>query len=279
MKAGGQGSGQGSGDGGRGPSNRVSRQHFHSEMSYKIITLKQRPDLAEQVDRLSEEAWPKFLRQHNTHHWSSLFSTFSDYQLVLYDPQDGVIAVGHTVPLSWDGTIEDLPVEINGVMDRGMQAYQHRQTPTTLSAVAVIVGSMHQRKGLSSVVLGAMKSLAAESGLGALIAPVRPTLKSRYPLTPIEQYVRWKRADGSPFDPWLRVHWNLGAVPLKTMPKSITVVGTVAEWEEWTGMSFPESGSYIVPRALEPVRIDREKDLGSVDDPNLWMRHSMKVET
>jgi hypothetical protein len=226
-------------------------------MSYEIITLKQRPALAEPVDRLSEEAWPKFLRHANTHHWSSLFDTFADYQLILYEPEDGVLAVGHTIPLIWDGATEDLPEEMNAIMDRAMHVYQHQQTPTTLSAVAAIVGRKHQRKGLSSVILNAMKSLAANYSLGALIGPVRPSLKNLYPLTPIEQYVKWTRADGSPFDPWLRVHWKLGAVALKTVPKSITVVGTVAEWEEWTGMSFPESGSYIVPGALEPVRVDR----------------------
>jgi hypothetical protein len=247
-------------------------------MSYEMITLKQGPDLEEQLNRLSEEAWPEFLRHANTHHWSSLFSTFADYQLILYDSEDGVLAVGHTIPLIWDGTLEDLPDEFNAIMDRAMHVYQHQEAPTTLSAVAAIVAGKHQRKGLSSVILNAMKSLAAEHGLSAVIAPVRPTLKSRYPLTPIQQYVRWKRADGSPFDPWLRVHWKLGAVPLKTMPKSITVVGTVAEWEEWTGMSFPESGSYIVPGALEPVRIDRERDRGSVDDPNLWIQYAMNVE-
>ncbi len=57
------------------------------------------------------------------------------------------------------------------------------------------------------------------------------------------------------------------------MPEALTVVGTVAEWEAWTGMAFPESGRYVVPGALQPVAIDRERDLGRYDDPNIWMRH------
>ena len=60
------------------------------------------------------------------------------------------------------------------------------------------------------------------------------------------------------------------------MPESLTVVGTVAEWEEWTGMAFPESGRYVVPGALQPVVIDRERDLGRYDDPNIWMRHPVR---
>ena len=47
-------------------------------------------------------------------------------------------------------------------------------------------------------------------GLDALIAPVRPTWKERYPLTPIERYVLWRREDGLPYDPWLRTHERVG---------------------------------------------------------------------
>ena len=107
----------------------------------------------------------------------------------------------------------------------------------------------------------------------SLVAPVRPTLKSFYPLTPFERYVRWKRDDGAPFDPWPRVHWRLGAEFMKVASEAITVTGTVAEWEEWTGMRFPESGEYIIPGALQPAQIDRENDTGRCDDPNVWMRY------
>ena len=104
-------------------------------------------------------------------------------------------------------------------------------------------------------------------------APVRPTLKAAYPLTPFGRYVEWRREDGSTFDPWLRVHHRLGAEPIKPMPRSLTVSGTVAQWEGWTGMAFPESGEYVVPGALEPIGVDREQDLGLYDEPNIWMRH------
>ena len=41
-------------------------------------------------------------------------------------------------------------------------------------------------------------------------------------------------------------------------------------------MAFPESGEYVVPGALEPIRIDRERDLGLYDEPNIWMRHPIR---
>jgi hypothetical protein len=94
--------------------------------------------------------------------------------------------------------------------------------------------------------------------------------------TPFERYVQWTRADGSPFDPWLRVHGKLGGVPLKVIPKSMIITGTVAEWQEWTDLSFPESGAYSVPGALQPVTIDREKNRGLYEDPNIWIQLSTR---
>jgi hypothetical protein len=160
-----------------------------------------------------------------------------------------------------------------GIMDRAIRDRRDRSRPNTLSALAAIVTASHQRRGLSAQILRAMRSLAQERGMHSLVAPVRPTLKSAYPLTPIERYVRWKRDDGSLFDPWLRLHHRLGAGIMKLMPSALVVTGTVAELEEWTGMRIPESGEYVVPGALQPVLIDRNRDVGRYEDPNVWMRH------
>ena len=122
-----------------------------------------------------------------------------------------------------------------------------------------------------------MRGVAAEHGLDALLAPVRPTLKARYPLTAMERYLGWRRADGQLFDPWLRVHERLGAEILGVCPGSLVVEGTVAEWEEWTGMAFPDSGSYVVEGALVPVEIDRAQDVGRYVEPNVWMRHTVSA--
>jgi len=51
------------------------------------------------------------------------------------------------------------------------------------------------------------------------------------------------------------------------------VSGSVAEWEAWTEMALPESGAYVVPGALAPVEIDRERDEGTYREPNVWMVH------
>lgn len=248
-------------------------------MSEAFVTLQQRPELADQVQHLSSEAWPEFLRHDAAcgRYWRSLYSLFAGFQVLLCAPDDTVIAVGHTIPLVWDGTRTDLPSGIDGALERGSRDAELGRAPTTLSALAAIVAPSHRRQGLSSMILQAMRSTAAAHGLTALIAPVRPTLKPCYPLTPMERYAQWTRPDGSPFDPWLRVHGRLGGEFLQIAPRSMVVTGTVAAWESWTGLSFPDSGPYVVPGALQPVMIDRERDHGRYEDPNVWMRHAPRA--
>ena len=45
--------------------------------------------------------------------------------------------------------------------------------------------------------------------------------------------------------------------------------------ESWTGLSFKESGRYVVEGALTPVRIDVEADIGTYIEPNLWMTYDL----
>lgn len=59
-------------------------------------------------------------------------------------------------------------------------------------------------------------------------------------------------------------------------PGSNVVEGTIAEWQDWTGLAFPVSGEYVVPGALVPVSISVEGDLGRLAEPNVWMRHRVR---
>jgi hypothetical protein len=121
----------------------------------------------------------------------------------------------------------------------------------------------------------AMGAIARRHGFRDLIAPLRPTWKERYPLTPIERYATWTREDGLPFDPWIRTHVRLGAEILKPEPESLRIAGTVADWEGWTGLPLPESGEYVFPNGLAPLRVDHEADRALYYEPNVWVRHSV----
>jgi hypothetical protein len=54
------------------------------------------------------------------------------------------------------------------------------------------------------------------------------------------------------------------------------VEASIADWERWTAIALPESGSYIIPGALTPVNVDRERDRALYLEPNLWIRHSVR---
>ncbi len=53
------------------------------------------------------------------------------------------------------------------------------------------------------------------------------------------------------------------------------VPASVTDWQEWTGLMFPESGEYVIEGALTPIRIDLEKDLGEYIEPNVWVTYHL----
>jgi hypothetical protein len=184
---------------------------------------------------------------------------------------DDLIARARTVPLRWDGTVEDLPDGIDGAIARGFD----EGGANTLCALVIMVPTALQGRGASRIALQGMIDIARAHGFGSLIAPVRPNWKERYPLTPIERYAEWRRDDGLLFDPWLRVHERLGAPVLKPEPHSLRITATVAEWEERVGMAFPETGEYVFPGGLATLAVDCERDVGRYWEPNVWMRHAV----
>ncbi len=234
------------------------------------------------MHRLVAALWPREMEyiHHDPvcgRHWDALYREFAKFQPLLCDARGAVVAAGFTIPLAWNGRLRDLPSGVDGALARGARGRARGQPPTTLSALLAAVAPTQQRRGLSARLIRAMRSVAARHSLRELIAPVRPTLKHRYPLTPMRRYVRWTRADGAPFDPWLRVHWRLGARLLRVAPRSMVVVGTVAQWEAWTTLKFPDSGRYTVHGGLVPVKIDRRMNVGRYVEPNVWMLHPVKA--
>ena len=238
-------------------------------------TAAERPDLWER-GLSSQSVWPEY----NLHGdvlnqwWPHLDEDLADFQFVLYDDaQDRVVAEGHTGPLWWDGTDAHLPDGIDAAIETIFATARENRPVNTLCALAAETPRDGRSRGLADVLLGSMRTIAARHGLVHLVAPVRPSWKERYPLTPIERYARWRRDDGQLLDPWMRIHERRGARVATPLPTSLRITGTVAEWESWTGLVFPESGDYIFPEGLAPVHIDRADDRGLYWEPNVWMVH------
>ena len=140
-------------------------------------------------------------------------------------------------------------------MERGTDA---REPANAVTALQVMILPGRQGQGLSKLCLEKMRSNVSNHGFAHLVAPVRPSWKARYPLVPIERYISWTTEDGLPVDPWLRVHARLGAEIVRPCPESMTITGTVSEWEGWTSMLFPEGGDYVVP-GRSGARLDRPR--------------------
>ena len=248
-------------------------------MALTFATAREQPELAKTADELAGNVWPEYNKHGDVlnQFWGRLEPEFGDFQFVLYDDADGsVLAQGHSIPLAWDGTPAGLPQGIDGLVRGAFDLRASGRAATTLSALAIEILPAHQGKGLSARMIDAMREIAKSHGLSDVIAPVRPSWKERYPLIPIARYAGWTRADGLPFDPWIRTHVRLGGEILRPEEESLRITGTVSDWEKWTDMSFPDSGTYVFPHGLAPLEVDRGADEGSYWEPNVWMRHAVE---
>lgn len=229
----------------------------------------------EQLDQLFNEGFPAFITadQLAKRYIGKIQGLFPHLNIVLLDESDFLVAAGWGIPLSWDGRIDGLPTGYSDSLKRAVEGHEAHESPNAFVICGGIVRPDLKGQGLSTILIHTLRDLAATSGLTQVICPVRPTLKSKYPLTPIEKYLIWTRADGFPFDPWVRTHVRAGAKILTTAPSSQTMTGSVEQWETWTGLNFPETGEYVIPGGLSLLHIDRETDSGTYIEPNVWVQH------
>jgi len=244
-------------------------------MNYSLYKLSDRKDLLEELIELNDCSWPEFLKHGNTAHWNTLYQELAPFQLLFCEQETGkLIGAGFTVPINWSCNVEDLPTTIEDIILNGLNTIGINDA-NTLTAIGALVSSEVRAQHLSSKILAEMKKLTISNNLSNLIVPVRPTWKAKYPLQAINDYVKWTREDGLCYDPWIRVHQRLGARIIKVTNCTLTVEGTINEWESWTDMIFPNSGNYIIPGGLTPVKIDTKNNLGIYKDPNVWMQHTI----
>jgi GNAT superfamily N-acetyltransferase len=210
-----------------------------------------RPDLrAIRFETLTQPTFPEYMNHNEPggRYWGRLYEDHPDFQLGLLDG-DELVAELHSVPTAWDGSSEDLPA---GWDEAFLRAFEAGREPDVLCALAISVRPDRQAEGLARRMLEEMRAAAARAELRELIAPVRPTLKARYP--------------------WIRVHERIGGELYAPSPESMTIEATVADWENWTGMAFPDDGDHIVPGMLAPLRV--RDGVGRHVEPNVWLRHA-----
>lgn len=252
---------------------------------FSIVSLEERPDLRPAFAALAAPVWPAFIDGDAAiiEHWDCLFDAgLARFQfLALRTGQDGeqVVATSNSIPFAWadPGDAATLPDDgWDAVLARGVEASAGGVKANALSALSIVVAPELRGSVLAERLLLNMKACAGRNDLAALVAPVRPTRKSAYPLTSFQDYVGWTTDAGAPFDPWLRKHWQLGARIVKVAPRSMAVAAPLSRWTEWTGLRFPVSGQYHLPGGLAPLVADRLADTGLYLEPNVWMRHPLQ---
>lgn len=247
-------------------------------MELKITTLAERPDLRGELWRMPD-TWPAFVLEDpvGTSCYLRIATSFPEYVLVATDASDRLVARAFGVPfvLGADGR--------GSLPDRGwdqalLWAFSDLtlgRTPDTVSAIEVTIATDHLGRGLSRIMLDAVRDNTRSLGFTTLVAPVRPTAKHLEPHTPMSEYAFRTRDDGLPHDPWLRTHVRAGGVVESVAPASMTVGGSLAQWRAWTGEPFDTPGEVAVPGGLAPVHCHPEHDHAVYVEPNVWVRHSL----
>lgn len=188
-------------------------------MDQRFVTTSGRPDVAGQGSAALLADWPEFVLHDRcaAELMGRAWEYFPEFDVRLLE--NGVVtAGGWAVPLQWNGVASELPDGYDGALTSALAGYRHAAAPDTMCLMAVAVHPDHQRAGLAGQVITELRDRAARAGLRRVVAPVRPTLKSRYPLVSMADFARWARGDGLHLDPWIRAHQRLGAEILGPAP-------------------------------------------------------------
>jgi GNAT superfamily N-acetyltransferase len=248
-------------------------------MTLQIFTLRERPDLRAQVfGSEMESVWPEFMRHDAAsplYFAPNAFDRYLDYAFA--GVADGkVVARAFSIPFAFgvDGRAELPDTGWDGVIRWAHDDGINDRAPTAVSALEISLLPEMRGKGNSLRMLDAMKANAKAKGFSELYAPVRPNQKHLRPQLPMRDYAR-TNDNGLPVDPWLRAHVRVGGRIVKIAPCSMTIVGSIADWSRWTGLTFDKSGEITIADALAPILVSLEQDYAIYVEPNVWVRHAL----
>jgi GNAT superfamily N-acetyltransferase len=210
---------------------------------------------------------PPFLAELTAAHRDRLAEAAPELQWLV--EEDGLpVAVVRGVALRWDGRAEHAPAGGAGeAVRRAGEA-----GADTLAVLTVTVAFGARGRGVGSALLtDLVEGGAATAGLARTLLLLRTHAKRDYPLVPYPRYVSAVRADGAPFDPWLRAAWRAGLVPVLGVDRSLVARAPLAAWQRWLGLPVPGSGPYLVEGAIKPANLELERDEGRYREPHLWV--------
>jgi GNAT superfamily N-acetyltransferase len=259
----------------------VSSPHPEHDQDLVVGTLAERPDLADRINDFPDDDIAEFLYHDpvSVALFDGLLSRYPDHCVVVVDRAAPDKPVGKVcgMPFTWTGDpARDLPPRgYDAVLLSAAADLLAQRRGNMIAALLAIVQPARRGRGISHLMLDAMRRNAARLGYRSLVVPARPTRKHEHPDVSMAEYITWRRADDLPVDPWLRVHVRGGGRIVGVAPHSMTIVGTLDEWRTWTGLPFDASGPVRVPGALVPIDCDPATNLATYVEPNVWIHHPL----
>ncbi|WP_434631891.1 GNAT family N-acetyltransferase [Thermoanaerobacterium thermosaccharolyticum] len=247
-------------------------------MNYTVITAAEKPEHKKIHDEITYQIWPEFILHDpiSNANFKNLYKTFAEYQISILI-NNNIVGFANCIPFYWDEDLDNLPEEgWDWALLKGFEDNSNNKKPNILCGLQIGIDKKYQGKGLSYLIVKEIKYIANNKGFKSLVIPVRPNLKSKYPLIPIENYIEWKDSNGLPFDAWLRVHAKLGARIIKVCHKAMYISGKIDDWQEWTNMKFPSSGDYVIDGALVPIKVDIKNNIAEYIEPNVWVSYELE---
>jgi len=239
-------------------------------MQVRVFTHRDRPEFGNRLSELEGDSFPPYLLHDGFDECRPhLFDEFADLQLyVVAAEDDTLLGTGNALPYCVEAG-RPLPA-FQELLTGAPRQHAQGIAPNMLCPIQAMVVGDARGTGVSGEIMAAYNEIAAKHGFKTIGVPVRPTLKPRYPITPIDRYVAWTRADGSRFDPWLRQQERMGSRFVEIHHASTVIEGSISDWQGWTGMEFPESGEYVIPDGHVPLVVDRDQNLGRYAEPHVW---------
>jgi hypothetical protein len=250
-----------------------------SREQFTLATCAERPDLFNQSVALENATWDRlsfldYTAAHHTH-YEDLLERFPECRLCMVEVETGeMVATGMCVPLSVnDGSA--LPDEgWDWIVDTAMS--QKNMRANTIGALSISVPEQHRHRGFARDMINMMRAVAGTKKCWGVIAPVRPSVKSEYPLVSMDEYVSWTDSRGRIFDPWLRSHVAAGGKINGVCARSMVVDQPIEFWRDWAEPTSLESdGTVPFAGALAPLHVNTRTGMARYVEANVWVTHRL----
>ncbi|WP_084093210.1 non-ribosomal peptide synthetase [Andreprevotia lacus] len=253
--------------------------HDAAQRSYRVHSLASMPYGRADFDALHADAWPAYFAGSPVLHayWEEMYRCFPHTQMLIKEAVAETVGVGNAVPLHWDGSATSLPRGWDGALTQAIHEQRCSIAPNTLVVLAGIIDPVYKARKLAGLIVDGFKLLARSLGLQHVLVALRPIAKTAHQDVPLADYATMHGSDGRLLDNWLRLHCDAGGSVIATEAHSQRVEGSIAQWQEWTGQRFADSGTHYLPDTLAPVHVSLETDYAFYDDPCIWVEHPLAM--